>query len=180
MGRRSSGATQAFSNPICQATRRSLRELPSTWNSISRPCEVVPFHVPLRSTSGPTSGPVVEGRLVSAVWLGGGTTGGAGEAAGCACTEARSRRGRTPRLMNVSFRRLTMDTAWIILDPSRKRAPAPSPSRSILAGVSTEVRTPLRRWTIAVLALYALVVLCAPALHHDFACHDKTPGHCVA
>lgn len=73
-----------------------------------------------------------------------------------------------------------MDTAWIILDPRRKGAPVLSPSRSILAGVSREARTPLRGWTVAVLALYALIVLCAPALHHDFACHDKTPGHCVA
>jgi len=33
---------------------------------------------------------------------------------------------------------------------------------------------------MAVLALYALIVVCAPALHHDFTCHEKSPGHCVA
>ena len=28
--------------------------------------------------------------------------------------------------------------------------------------------------------LYALVVLVTPFLHHDFTCHDRTPGHCPA
>jgi hypothetical protein len=46
--------------------------------------------------------------------------------------------------------------------------------------VSREARAPLRGWALAVLALYALIVVCAPALHHDFTCHEKSPGHCVA
>lgn len=33
---------------------------------------------------------------------------------------------------------------------------------------------------MAVLALYALIVISVPVLHHDFACHQKSPGHCVA
>jgi len=28
--------------------------------------------------------------------------------------------------------------------------------------------------------LYALVILVTPFLHHDFTCHDRTPGHCPA
>ena len=28
--------------------------------------------------------------------------------------------------------------------------------------------------------LYALLVMSAPLLHHDFACHQKSPTHCVA
>jgi hypothetical protein len=38
----------------------------------------------------------------------------------------------------------------------------------------------LRLRTLAVLGLYALLVLSAPVLHHDFACHQKSPTHCVA
>jgi hypothetical protein len=35
-----------------------------------------------------------------------------------------------------------------------------------------------RAWFVA--ALYALLVMSAPVLHHDFACHQKSPTHCVA
>lgn len=38
----------------------------------------------------------------------------------------------------------------------------------------------LRTRTLAVLGLYALLVISAPVLHHDFACHQKSPTHCVA
>jgi hypothetical protein len=38
----------------------------------------------------------------------------------------------------------------------------------------------LRLRTLAVLGLYALLVMSAPVLHHDFACHQKSPTHCVA
>jgi hypothetical protein len=34
-----------------------------------------------------------------------------------------------------------------------------------------------RIW-IALLGLYALVLLASPALHCDFACHQKEPTHC--
>jgi hypothetical protein len=30
------------------------------------------------------------------------------------------------------------------------------------------------------LGLYAVVLLASPTLHHDFACHLKSPGHCPA
>lgn len=30
------------------------------------------------------------------------------------------------------------------------------------------------------LALYVFVLLVSPVLHHDLACHVKTPGHCDA
>ncbi len=30
------------------------------------------------------------------------------------------------------------------------------------------------------LALYALLVTVSPVLHHDLACHVKSPGHCDA
>jgi hypothetical protein len=33
---------------------------------------------------------------------------------------------------------------------------------------------------LAVVGLYALLVMSAPLLHHDFACHQKSPTHCVA
>lgn len=41
-------------------------------------------------------------------------------------------------------------------------------------------RTGIRYWALAVVALYALIVASAPVLHHDFTCHEKNPGHCVA
>jgi hypothetical protein len=34
--------------------------------------------------------------------------------------------------------------------------------------------------TLAIVGLYALLVMGAPLLHHDFACHQKSPTHCVA
>jgi hypothetical protein len=36
------------------------------------------------------------------------------------------------------------------------------------------------RFGALVLAVYALVLLGTPALHHDYACHVQTPGHCQA
>jgi hypothetical protein len=30
------------------------------------------------------------------------------------------------------------------------------------------------------IALYVLVLLVSPVLHHDFECHQKAPGHCVS
>jgi hypothetical protein len=39
---------------------------------------------------------------------------------------------------------------------------------------------PLRVRTLAVVGLYALLVMSAPVLHHDFACHQKSPTHCVS
>ncbi len=38
----------------------------------------------------------------------------------------------------------------------------------------------LRARTLAVVGLYTLLVMSAPLLHHDFACHQKSPTHCVA
>jgi hypothetical protein len=38
----------------------------------------------------------------------------------------------------------------------------------------------LRARTLAVVGFYALLVMSAPVLHHDFACHQKSPTHCVA
>ena len=29
-------------------------------------------------------------------------------------------------------------------------------------------------------AVYVLVLLGSPVLHHDFECHQKSPGHCVS
>jgi hypothetical protein len=29
-------------------------------------------------------------------------------------------------------------------------------------------------------SLYLLVLSASPALHHDFACHQRAPGHCQA
>jgi hypothetical protein len=37
-----------------------------------------------------------------------------------------------------------------------------------------------KRLSIALLALYALVLCVGPILHHDFVCHLKTPAHCEA
>ena len=37
-----------------------------------------------------------------------------------------------------------------------------------------------RRWLLALVALYALVLLVTPLLHHDLACHLKSPTHCNA
>jgi hypothetical protein len=41
-------------------------------------------------------------------------------------------------------------------------------------------RAAWRRTVLLWLAAYALVVLASPVLHHDFDCHLKNPGHCVA
>lgn len=38
----------------------------------------------------------------------------------------------------------------------------------------------LRTRALVVAGLYALLVMSAPVLHHDFACHQKSPTHCVA
>ena len=35
-----------------------------------------------------------------------------------------------------------------------------------------------RGWIVAVVALYGLLLMAAPMLHHDFACHQKSPTHC--
>ncbi|MGH9329219.1 MAG: hypothetical protein ACRD09_02150, partial [Vicinamibacterales bacterium] len=40
-------------------------------------------------------------------------------------------------------------------------------------------RAHLARATLAATGLYALVVLAAPAFHHDLACHVKSPTHCT-
>ncbi len=37
-----------------------------------------------------------------------------------------------------------------------------------------------RRATALVLALFGLVLLASPYLHHDFGCHEKTPTHCTS
>ncbi len=39
-----------------------------------------------------------------------------------------------------------------------------------------ERRAALPLW----IALYVLVLLVSPVLHHDFECHQKAPGHCVS
>jgi hypothetical protein len=33
---------------------------------------------------------------------------------------------------------------------------------------------------VLALFVYSLVVAVTPLLHHDFECHERTPGHCVA
>ncbi len=38
----------------------------------------------------------------------------------------------------------------------------------------------LRPLALCGLALYVFVLLVSPVLHHDLACHVKTPGHCDA
>lgn len=38
----------------------------------------------------------------------------------------------------------------------------------------------VRARALAVVGLYALLVMSAPLLHHDFACHQKSSTHCVA
>jgi hypothetical protein len=35
-------------------------------------------------------------------------------------------------------------------------------------------------WVLAIVALYGALVVTAPVLHHDFACHQKSPTHCVS
>lgn len=37
-----------------------------------------------------------------------------------------------------------------------------------------------RPWIAVAVGLYAIVLLGNPILHHDLACHLKTPGHCDA
>jgi hypothetical protein len=37
-----------------------------------------------------------------------------------------------------------------------------------------------RRAAVVSFGLYALVILWSPVLHHDFACHLKSPTHCTA
>jgi hypothetical protein len=42
-------------------------------------------------------------------------------------------------------------------------------------------RTPGRPriWLLAILALYAVLLAASPLLHHDVACHFKSPTHCT-
>lgn len=35
-----------------------------------------------------------------------------------------------------------------------------------------------RGWIFAVVTLYGVLLMAAPVLHHDFACHQKSPTHC--
>lgn len=37
-----------------------------------------------------------------------------------------------------------------------------------------------RPWIAALLAVYAFALAGTPALHHDLACHQKSPTHCNA
>jgi hypothetical protein len=37
-----------------------------------------------------------------------------------------------------------------------------------------------RRWVLAALAAYAILLAANPLLHHDVACHQKSPTHCAA
>lgn len=37
-----------------------------------------------------------------------------------------------------------------------------------------------RRWIALGVALYAVVLVASPVLHHDLACHLKAPTHCDA
>jgi hypothetical protein len=37
-----------------------------------------------------------------------------------------------------------------------------------------------RRFTVAAVALYAVVLAAAPFEHHDLLCHLKTPQHCTS
>jgi hypothetical protein len=37
-----------------------------------------------------------------------------------------------------------------------------------------------RAWLLALLAVYALLLATNPLLHHDVACHVKSPTHCTS
>ncbi len=37
-----------------------------------------------------------------------------------------------------------------------------------------------RAWILHALGLYLAFLLVTPFLHHDFTCHQRTPGHCQA
>jgi hypothetical protein len=37
-----------------------------------------------------------------------------------------------------------------------------------------------RAWLLALLAVYALLLAANPLLHHDVACHLKSPTHCTS
>jgi len=37
-----------------------------------------------------------------------------------------------------------------------------------------------RRWILLGIAVYAVVLVASPVLHHDLACHLKAPTHCDA
>ena len=37
-----------------------------------------------------------------------------------------------------------------------------------------------RRWIALGIALYAVLLVASPVLHHDLACHLKAPAHCDA
>jgi len=54
--------------------------------------------------------------------------------------------------------------------------------RCSLALVTTHsTRGRSRRASVLVaVSLYLLVLSASPALHHDFACHQRAPGHCTA
>jgi hypothetical protein len=41
-------------------------------------------------------------------------------------------------------------------------------------------RSTTRGLLLAALLAYGLVLAVTPLLHHDFECHQRTPGHCVA
>lgn len=52
---------------------------------------------------------------------------------------------------------------------------------AILGGMTAPGPGRRRRLRVfAIVGLYALLVMSAPLLHHDFACHQKSPTHCVA
>jgi hypothetical protein len=42
------------------------------------------------------------------------------------------------------------------------------------------VRRAWRPWAVVALAVYAILLMANPLLHHDVACHVKSPTHCVA
>ena len=46
----------------------------------------------------------------------------------------------------------------------------------VLRLLRREPRAAIPLWT----SLYLLVLLVSPVLHHDFDCHQKSPGHCVS
>jgi len=50
------------------------------------------------------------------------------------------------------------------------------------AGVSVlrRARRGSTAWVLAILGVYALLLAANPLLHHDVACHLKSPTHCVA
>jgi hypothetical protein len=46
----------------------------------------------------------------------------------------------------------------------------------VLRFLRREPRATVPLW----IGLYVLVILVSPVLHHDFECHQKSPGHCVS